>query len=157
MDDINTTDNTLTPSKKALNWILILANLIIIASTFLNQYLVRVLLPFSNTASRPPFRDYDIEYLDTLFDITIGNDQSILNFGYIFIALAALNILFALCRKRIPTYIITVVMTLLIFTVIYIITNTIHFRLETGFYILLAGTFILVTSHFIFNRFSKKI
>ena len=124
---------------KPVNWILIAANLIVAVSPFLTLY--------SEGVSR----------LGNARTVILWNDKGP---GELLIILAALNILFALLRKKIPVIVFTILMIVL---VAIIITGTIEssnyfhvFGFGVGFYMLIAGVILMAASFPISNVLFKR-
>jgi len=135
MENSNTTNDVQTEHIKTINWFLIITNLIVVASTFFAWY-----------GDRGRFGEGE-----TLLDIGAG---------YVLIGLSVLNIIFALLRKRTPTYVFTALTSLFAFYMISIApeeaSNQFMGSLGFGFYLLIAGIIMLIASHFIFNAIQKK-
>lgn len=125
-------------NKKSCNWILLIASLIVVAATF---------LPWTTSGGGI----LGSVSKDTLFDK--GS-------GFLFLILAALNILFALLRKRIPTYIFTALM--LVMAGIQISASASEFPYWFGsafglaFYVLLLGLVLSIASHIIIILTDRK-
>ena len=125
-------------SKKSLNWILLIANLIVVAATF---------LPWTTSGGG---------ILGDVSNDTLFNKGS----GFLFLILAALNILFTLLRKRIPTYIITG--CILALAGVQISASASEFAywfgsaFGLGFYVMLIGIVLSIVSHPIVIFIDKK-
>jgi len=125
----------ISPKKEIRNWCLIVGSLIVITSTF-----------FTFAA-------------DAGLGRMVGMRMRLLDYPAVMIpiGLAAANIVFALCRARIPTYIISVL--ILIFAGLSIsMAGTIYKygRYGEGYYILILGVVIMVASFPIHIALKKK-
>lgn len=124
--------------ERSFNWILLIACLIVVAATF---------LPWT-TSGGGILGDVS---KDTLFDK--GS-------GFLFLILAGLNILFALLRKRIPTYIFTAIMLVLAGIQTFASASEFAYWFGSafglGFYVMLIGAVLLIASHPIVIALDKK-
>lgn len=125
-------------NRKSFNWILLVASLIVIAATF---------LPWTTSGGG---------ILGAVSKESLFNKGG----GFLFVILAALNLLFALLRKRLPTYIITG--AILILAGVQISASVSEFpywfgsAFGLGFYILLIGLVLSIASHPIAISIDKK-
>lgn len=123
---------------KHINWIAVVAGVIVIASVFLPYYtegLGRIGGRFSKTL------------------IETGS-------GYFMIAFAALSILFALLKKKVPLVafaILTFIMEgIMFFVTLSEMPYSIDLIFNYGLYISVAGAVLLLCAHPIFNRILKS-
>ena len=133
MEKISTEDSTVKESRKAINWILLLANLIIISSTFLTWY------------------SEGIGRIGGASDSTLFNTGS----GLYFSVLAVANLIFIMLRKQVLT---VVMSALTVFLAVIQIEATVSeipyffdFSFGTGFYSMIFGVVLLIASYPIFT------
>ena len=138
MEKVKTSESSASEKKRAINWILIIANLIIISSTLLTWY--------SEGLGR----------IGGASESTLFNTGS----GLYFSVLAVINLIFIFLHKQLPTFVVSALLILLAALQIEATVSEIpyyfDFSFGIGFYTMILGIALLIASYPLFGAIQKK-